>query len=277
MHGEIEITNQINTIIMKINIRITSFLICLFLSMSMWAQEGRAQAFWIHEDQVKPSMRMEYEQASKDLVSACKTNNTQNIQWATASMDDGTYLSITPIKDMAEIQDLNFSDLREKIGDDAYTKIFQNFNKCYDKHGDYVTYLIPSLSYMPDGLSTNTPGKNYRVWHRMDVSAGNLQNIQAKMKELKDLFASKNSKMHYRIYRSGFGNLGDYYVAVISAKDAVDYDNMAMENDKLLGEEGQKKFEEVFEYVEAYNVKRGSMRPDLAYQPTSTETNITKD
>jgi len=255
----------------------TSILFCLFLAVSMFAQEGKNQAFWIHEDQVKPSMMAEYEKASKDLVEACKTNNVKNMQWSVASMDDGTYLSITPIENLADIQNMDFNDLQEKIGEDSFNKMFENFNKCYDKHGDYVTILVPSLSYMPEGLTTNTPGQDYRVWHRMDVTPANMKKVQSKMKELKELFASKNSKMPYRIYRSGFGNVGDSFVAVISAKDAMDYDSKSVENDKLLGEDGKNLFNEMFEYVDAYQVKRGSMRPDLAYQSTSEATKIAKD
>ncbi len=258
-------------------IKITSCLFCFFLALSMYAQEGNNQSFWIHEDQVKPAMMSEYMETSRNLVDACKKNNVKNIQWSVASMDDGTFLAITPIKDLADIQNMNFNDLREKVGDETFTKMFENFNKCYDNHGDYVTTLLPSLSYMPDGLSTTTPGKEYRVWHRMDVTPANMQKVQSKMKELKDLFASKNSKMHYRIYRSGFGNVGDYFVAVVSAKDAMDYDRMSAENDQLMGEEGQKLFDEMFDYVDAYSVKRGSMRPDLSYQPSTDDTNIAKD
>jgi len=257
--------------------KIIGTLCCFFLAVGMYAQEGKNQAFWVHEDQVKPSMMVDYEKASTDLVEACKENNVQNMEWSVASMDDGTYLSITPIENLADIQNMNFEDLREKVGDEAFSKMFENFNKCYDKHGDYVTMLVPSLSYMPDGLSTTTPGQDYRVWHRMDVSPANIQNLQSKLKELKDLFASKNSKMHYRIYRNGFGNIGDSYVAVVSAKDAIDYDTRSTENQKLLGEQGEKLFNDMFDYVNAYTIKRGSMRPDLAYQATSENTNIAKD
>ncbi|WP_219549442.1 hypothetical protein [Gramella sp. MT6] len=257
--------------------KIIGTIFCFFLSLSMYAQEGKNQAFWIHEDQVKPSMMMEYEKTSKELVEACKKNNVQNIQWSVASMDDGTFLSITPIANLADIQNMNFGDLREKVGDDTFNKMFEDFNKCYENHGDYVTLLVPSLSYMPDGLTTTTPGQEYRVWHRMDVSPANIQKVQSKMKELKDLFAAKNSKMHYRIYRSGFGNVGDYFVAVISAKDAMDYDSMSAENQKLLGKEGEKLFNEMFDYVDAYSIKRGAMRPDLSYQSTSENTKIAKE
>lgn len=252
---------------MLIRLKFTGFLTLLFISLTALAQQGENQAFLIHEDQVKPSMMEEYEKVSRELVSACKTNNVKNINWSVASMHDGTYLAITPIKGLSDIQNFNFEDLREKVGEAKFSQMFEDFNKCYSNHGDYVTILMPSLSYMPDGLTTNTEGKNYRVWHRLDVSPANIQKVQDKMKELKDLYASKNSKMHYRIYRSGFGNVGDYFVAVISAKDAVDYDSMSAENQKLIGEEGKKIFDEMFEYVDAYTVKRGSMRPDLAYQP----------
>ena len=263
--------------IMQFIKKTTSILFCLFLSLSMFAQEGKNQAFWIHEDQVKPSMMTDYEKASKDLVKACKDNKVKDMQWSVASMDDGTYLSITPIENLADIQNMNFDDLREKVGDDSFTKMFENFNKCYDKHGDYVSILVPSLSYMPDGLTTETPGQDYRVWHRMDVSPANMQKVQSKMKELKDLFASKNSKMHYRIYRSGFGNVGDSFVAVISAKDAMDYDSTSAENQKVLGEDGKKLFDEMFQHINAYSIKRGSMRPDLAYQSPQESTKIAKD
>ena len=259
---------------MKLKTKLTSCLLCLFLTVSIWAQQGDPQAFWVHEDQVKPSMMMEYENTSKDLVSACKTNNIKNIQWSVASMDDGTYLSISPIKDLADIQNSNFEELREKLGDEKFNRMFENFNKCYDNHGDYVTTLIPNLSYMPDGLSTSTPGQDYRVWHRLDVTPANIQKLQSKLKAIKDLYASKNSKIHYRIYRSGFGNVGDYYVAVISAKDAMDYDTRTAENQKLMGEEGQKLFNEMFEYVDSYSVKRGSMRPDLGYAGTAQNSNV---
>lgn len=252
-------------------------LFCLYMSLGLMAQETKNQAFWIHEDKVKPSMMAEYEQVSRDLVENCKKHDLQDVQWSVAQMDDGTYMSISPIQELADIQNMSFDPLREKMGDEEFSKIFERFNKCYDTHGDYVAILNSELSYMPDGLTPETPGKNYRVWHRLDVTPSNIQNLRGKMKELKSLFASKGSKMHYRIYHSGFGNMGNYYVAVISAKDAQDYDRMSAENDELLGKEGEQLFEEMFKYVDAYSVKRGGMRPDLAYKGAPSGTKITKN
>lgn len=257
--------------------KLMAALFCLLMTAGIWAQEVKNQAFWIHEDRVKPSMMAEYEKVSKDFVETCKKYALKDVEWATASMDDGTYLYISPIQSMADIEKNSFEPLKEAMGDEEFSKIFKDFDKCYDAHGDYVTVLDSELSYMPEGLVTDTPGKNYRVWHRLDVTPSNIQNIQGKMKELKSLFANKGSKMYYRIYRSGFGNVGNYYVAVISAKDAQDYDRMSEENDQLLGEEGQKLFQEMFNYVDKYSVKRGGMRQDLAYRGAPDATKITKN
>ena len=45
--------------------------------LSQAQEEKNIQAYWIHEDRVKPSMTDEYEQVAKDLVAACKECNTR--------------------------------------------------------------------------------------------------------------------------------------------------------------------------------------------------------
>ncbi|MBT8319090.1 MAG: hypothetical protein KJP01_03090, partial [Gramella sp.] len=64
---------------MKLSSKIFSCLFGLLLSLSITAQEGSPKAFWVHEDQVKPSMMSEYEDASKALVKACKENDIKNM------------------------------------------------------------------------------------------------------------------------------------------------------------------------------------------------------
>lgn len=233
------------------------------------AQETKNQAFYIHEDQVKPSMIQEYEQVSKEFTEACKTHNLPDVSWNIAATSTGRYLTISPIENMADLDKNVFEPLQEKMGEEAFGDIFKRFNKCYDKHGDYLVYLNNELTYMPEGISTTTEGENFRRWHFLYVAPENIQNLKGKLKELKALFEKKGSKEYYRIYHNGFGSMGDYYVAVISAKDAQDYEKKSAENDVLIGEEGKKLFGEMFEYVLKYEVETGEMRPDLGYSPSN--------
>ena len=246
----------------------TIFLIAavlLLIPNTAQAQESKNQAFYVHEDQVKPSMTQEYEKISKEFMEACKKHNLQDISWQVASTSTGRYFNISAIENMAELDKNVMAPLSEKMGKEAFGDMFKRFNECYDKHGDYIVYLNEELTYMPEGINTATEGQNYRKWHYLHVTPGNIQNLKGKLKELKALFAQKGSKEYYRIYHNGFGNMGDYYLAVLSAVDAEDAIKKSKENQELLGEEGKKLFDEVFSFVNKYEVESGGMHPELAY------------
>lgn len=249
-----------------------NYLLALLLTLPMCllqAQDNKNQAFYVHEDQVRPSMMEEYETVSKDFAEACKTHKLADVNWNIATTTTGRYLSISPIDNMAALDNNVFTPLREKMGDEAFGNIFKRFNKCYDVHRDYIVYLNEELTYMPEGISLTQEGQNFRKWHRLYVTPENIQNLKGKLKELKALFEKKGSKEYYRIYHSGFGTESDYYVAVLSAKDAEDYARKSKENEALLGQEGEKLFGEMFKYVLRYEVEEGEMRPDLAYSPSN--------
>ena len=240
--------------------------IVLLNTNELLAQNGSTtQAFWIHEDQVKPAMLKEYEAVTKDFIKACKEHNLKDADWTTARIDGGTYLTIAPINSMADFDKNPMAPLAEKMGEENFRAIFSRFDKCYDTHRNYMVHLINDMSYMPNGLTTNTEGEDYRKWHFFHVTPQNVANLRNKMKEIKSLYETKGAKEYFRIYRNGFGSTGDYYLVVISAKDAQSYAKTSEETDKLLGEEGEKLFNDLMQYVHKYESKTGSMRPDLAY------------
>ena len=242
--------------------------IVLLQTTNLFAQNVN-QAFWVHEDQVKPSMLKEYEAVSKDFIKACKEHDLKDADWATARIDGGTYLTIAPVNSMADFDKNPMAPLAEKMGEENFRAIFSRFDKCYDTHRNYMVHLIDDMSYMPNGLTTNTEGEDYRKWHFFHVTPQNVANLRNKMKEVKSLYETKGAKQHFRIYRNGFGSTGDYYLVVISAKDAQSYAKTSEETDKLLGEEGEKLFEDLMQYVHKYESKTGRMRPDLAYNSSN--------
>lgn len=233
------------------------------------AQESKNQAFYIHEDKVKPSMTQEYEKVSKEFADACKEHGLQDMSWVSASTSTGRYLSISPMEKFGDLDKDYFAPMAEKMGEEAFQDLFKRFNACYDTHGDYVVYLNNELTYMPETATTVPEDETYRKWHFLYVAPSNIQKLKEKMKELKALYAKKGAKQGYRIFHNGFGNMGDYYVAVLSAKDAEDYAKKSKANDVLLGEEGKKLFGQIMEYVLKYEVETGEMHPELAYSPTN--------
>ncbi len=223
------------------------------------------QSYWVHTDQVKPSKQAEYEQVSKDFVEACKKHDLRDADFNVAHVSDGSYLSIAPVENMAAFDKNPLAPLMEKMGEEPFRALFARFNECYDKHGDAVIVLNNELSYMPNGMTLNTVGQDYRKWHYLYVTPKNSAKLRAKIKEITALYAKKGATEHYRTYHSGFGNMDEYFLVSISAKDAASYEKISDETQALLGEEGEKLMNEMFVLLDKYEVKSGRMRPDLGY------------
>ncbi len=241
-------------------------LILLIIPVCLLQGQGN-QKFWVHEDVVKPSMVGEYEGVVKELVDNLKKYNIPEATFIVSNLADSRYLYVSPLANMAALDKSLFATLAEKMGNDAMTDLFNRMDKCYDVEHDYVITLDNELSYQPGGINQTPDGQDYRKFHYLHVAPGDRAMIREKMKAVKDLFASKGSKMHYRVYSSGFGTRGDFYMVAIAAKDAVDYAQKGAENDALIGEDGDKVMGDLFGHLLKYEEYIGRMRPDLAYAP----------
>ena len=222
------------------------------------------QSYGVHEDVVLPSMVGEYEASAKELVANINKHNIKELKWITAVTSDFRYLYIYPIANMAELDKDNFKLLADKMGADKLGELMTKMNKCYDKHFDYVIRLDKDLTYMPSGVSQTPDGQNYRRFYYIHYSPQQEDQLTASLKAVKEMFQKKNSKMEYRVYRSGFGSGGNYFLVAIAGKDVLTYETMGAENDKLLGDEAGKVFGDMMKNISKMEELSGSMRPDLA-------------
>ena len=242
-------------------------LTALFLApLALTAQEA-PKMFWVHEDQVKPSMMMEYEKAAKALVENCQKHNIQTLGWITTQTDDHRYLYVSPINSMADINYDGFQPLMDAMGEEAFGQMFADMDKCYTAHGDYILHLNEDLTYMPDGFTQTPEGQNYRRFYYVRTTPEHNGMLKKKMKAVRDFFEEKGSKVHYRVYQSGFGTIGNYYLVAIASKDGIEFETMGAENDNILGEERVQVFGDMMKYVTSIEEVSGQMRPDLAYSP----------
>ncbi|SHG22200.1 hypothetical protein [Flagellimonas flava] len=241
------------------------------ISFSAFCQEKTTQAFWVHEDRVKPSMITDYEKVSKELNEACKTHNIQTLSWITSQTDDFRYLFVSPIDSLSDISKASkgFGALREKMGSDAFDKLFDDMDKCYDSHGDYVIVMDKSLSYMPNGITQTPEGMDYRRFYYLHTTPAGMAPLKEAIMKVKEMYEAKGSTSYYRIYRSGFGNMGSFYMVAVAAKDGTAYETQSAENDKLLGPEAMEVFGGVMQHITKMEEFSGRMRADLAYSPNN--------
>ncbi|MEJ2112999.1 MAG: hypothetical protein P8X62_04620 [Flavobacteriaceae bacterium] len=240
---------------------LTVFVLCLSINFI-----SGQQMYQVHVDYVKPSKLSDYYKIAKEFTDACKEHNPQT-KWITVSMDDNRYMYVSPIENFADLDANPFADMAEKMGDD-FGKIFERFNTCYDKHGDYILVLNNELSYMPEGMSQTQEGQNYRKFYFLYHTPENHSQIRDAIKGVKEMFASKGSKEYFRIYHSGFGNQEDYYMVAVSAKDAIDSATRGKANDELLGEDAKPVFQKLMQSASKFEEYTGWIRTDLGYSPS---------
>jgi hypothetical protein len=238
-----------------------TFILCLTFNLS----QAQNKLYQVHVDYVNPSKVQEYEKIAKEFAEACKTHNPQT-SWITTSTSDNRYMYVSEMENFAELDKNPFSDMAKAMGD-SFGAIFNRFNTCYDKHGDYVLVLDESLTYMPDGITQTPEGENYRKFYFLYYTPENGAALREALKGVKELFASKDSKEYYRIYRTGFGVTDSYYMVAIAAKDEVDSATRGKANDELLGEGAKDIFGKVMNSISKFEEVSAWMRPDLYYSP----------
>ena len=145
--------------------------------------------------------------------------------------------------------------------------LFERFNTTYDEHGDYVVYLNKGLSYMPGGISQTIEGQNYRTLYYNYVTPENNKGFVASMKKLKATFEKHNSKIHYRVYKTGFGVMGTYYMIAVAGESNLESAKRGDENWELMKDDFEPLLKEMSKYTWKTDEKRGWMREDLGYIP----------
>ena len=250
----------------------------LFVGNIYAQEEKKSQMYAVHEDQVKPSMLMQYEKTSKMLADKMKEHNIQSTSWLSSVTDDFRYMWVTPIESMADLDDNSWwNELSEAMGEDAFQEMMSGFGPCYDSHGDYVLVMDKELTYMPDGITQNTEGENYRKFFYIHHAPNNRSAMRDAMKGVKDMFASKNSTSHYRVYSNGFGTMDTFYLVAISAKDPIAMETQGAANDKLLGEDAGPVFGKVMALATKFEEVTGNVRPDLSYKPKKADQMVIDD
>ena len=241
-----------------------TFLLALFLS-TYFSSLNAQQMYWVHQDNVNPSMIMEYEKVAKEFQTACVEHNPKG-QWTAISMDDFRFCYVSPIDNFAALDERPFADMAKAMGD-KFGEMFNSFDQCYDWHGDYIVVHDEALSYMPEGSTEAEKGHNYRDYYFIYFTPQNAKKIKEGLKAVKEMFASKGSKNYYRIYKSGFGNSSNYYLVAMSSKDAIDSATKQKTNEEVLGPDRFETFNKVMKYASRMEEVTGQIRTDLSYSP----------
>jgi len=244
---------------------LVTFLFLFLITISVWAQKDRYQLYVVHEDHVNNGMMDKHHEGDKKIVQAAKKNNMKGMDWITFVGNDSRVMYLSPIKSMAELDKNPFEDLQKKMGENEFKQLFNSFDGTFSKHGDYILKLDKELSYMPDGMTQTPEGENYRELTFYHIPPGSGDKAEELATNVKKMYADKNSKIHYRLYKSGFGTMGDYYLVATAAESPEQLENRRKENMDLLGDEGKSMQDKIDHTFSNREKVTGYIMPDLSY------------
>ena len=244
------------------------FLLALaLLTCTVNYAQDQPTMFSVHTDNVRFDKMMQYEEVAKEMKDNCVKHNVQGSSWTAISVEDGRYVYVTPIANMADLDDNSFfSNLSEKMGKDATAAMFEKMNECYDSHSNAIVHYNTSLSYQPESAGSDE-GKNYREYHFLYYPPRNSKAMKEAMQGVKKLFEDKGIKNAYSVYHSGFGSDEGYYMVSISGKDGLEIAQNGKANDEAFGQDGKAVFFKVIQLTSRYDQVEGRVRPDLSYSP----------
>lgn len=239
----------------------------IVLTFNFVSAQDAPTMFAVHTDNVKFEMIPQYEEQAKSLKDNCVKHSIKDVNWTAISVEDGRYVYVTPIKNMADLDKNPMGNLAEKMGEDEMSKMFEKMDDCYDSHSDSVIHRIAELSYAPEGYSTE--GKNHREYHFIYYAPKDGKAMREAMKNVKALFESKNIKNGYDIYHSGFGSEESYFMVSVAGKDDLEIAQGGLANRDAMGDEGQATMFNVIKLATRYDQVEADVRPDLSYNPSN--------
>jgi len=254
----------------KISIFLMAGLVVSLCALTALAQaeEQKAQAYYVLEVVIKPSMVAEYEAAVKELVSL-NSQYKATYPWSGFSADDFHYYFSIPVENLADIDKMfkEDSELEKKMGEEKSREIGKRFAGTYEYVRPFMLYHNPDLSYTPESPRLQSEEANYRLWVWYYIQPAKEKEFQEVLKKFVALAKSKNVADGYNIYAGGIGMDIPAYLVGFSAKSAGDFWPHYEKTWELLGEEGKVLLQKLFALTREREIKTGWYRPGLSYIP----------
>ncbi len=231
-------------------------------------KEQKAQAYYLQDVAVKPSMIAEYEAAVKVYL-PLNAEYKATYPWYAFSVEDFHYYFVIPVENLADVDNMfkEDSELEKKMGEEKSKEIGKRFAGTYEYVSSYMIYHRPDLSYTPESPRLQPEEANYRQWIWYYILPDKEKEFQEILKKFVTLTQSKNVTDGYNIYSGGIGMDIPAYLVAFSAKSAADFETHYEKAWELLGEEGKALMQKLVALTREREVKTGWFRPDLSYLP----------
>ncbi|MHC4990598.1 MAG: hypothetical protein ACYTGC_06415 [Planctomycetota bacterium] len=234
-------------------------------------QADQPQWYFLVEEQVKPSMMMEYEEATKQIIREMQAYEVspEKVSFSAISGPELGYVYVMPIDNFGHM-DTKMADWQEvvsKIGAEKWAELEARSDKCVDHRATFHVVQRADLSFQPESPAVPQDEVKTIVYGFYYVMPGKERQLESVARRYAELYREHGLDNAWTIYQSVTGGDLPLYVVAHPARSTAEFHKRSEEIDELLGEAGKKLGEEAMACVRRIEIKDGYLRPDLSYPP----------
>jgi hypothetical protein len=224
--------------------------------------------FTVFQDMVRPSMRQQYEQNTKEMIAAFQAAgvSTEKVSWVAIMSNELGYTYVIPGKGPEDFSAMwgAWLEAMNAVGMDQAMEFQATSAAAMDHAGMSYIALRPDLSYMPETVTINAaePYRHYYFWY---VMPGKEQSFEAVAKEFQQLYQANDIERGWRIYQYITGPDLPLYLVVMKSKDEHHFFMVSDEIDTALGDDADALFAKALSMTRRIDEASGWVRADLSY------------
>lgn len=243
------------------------------VSISAFAQMAppKPQYFLVHEETVRPSMVMQYEVATKDILNAFteKKADPKVFGMNLYMTNDFHYLFLVPISSWAalDVFQNEWTKIGAAVGKDKWHDLMTRSNDAMYSYDEIVIVQRPDLSYV--AANPRMKPEEHRFFHLIYyyLDAAHADDAEQIAKDYAALFKAKNITTGFNVFQALSGEGLPLLVVSVPAKSASDYYVADEAINAALGKDVLPLQARALAITRKFKVRDVVHRPELSYQP----------
>ncbi len=240
------------------------------------AQDTPAQGrlLLIHEEVANPSKIAEYEATSKEFIGLLKQHNMTGVPFDFNAImtDDLSYYFVAPVASFADAGKVSegFMALAQKVGMEKWVEFWRRAGDPMLSWNDFLVQERLDLSYRPAKPALAPEDVRAVRYDLYYLQPGREWEAEQIAKDYAALFQRKGIADGFTVYVAVNGNDLPVLAVVTEGKSAADLMARYEANAKTAGAEMRELDARASRIVRRFDVRLGTVRPDLSYHPTVT-------
>ena len=233
------------------------------------AQDAKPQLYLIHEEIAKPSMLMQYESTTREVLTALTEKKADPAVFGMRlyMTPDFHYVYVVPISGYAAMDKMGeaWKMIGDQIGKDRWSDLMMRANAPMASYNETIVKLRPDLSYWPANPRVKMEDERFFNWQFYYLMPGKEEDAEALAKDYIALFKAKKINDPFTVFIAQSGNDLPLLVVSTAGTSAADYYAADEKNMAMLGNDAMPLQARAMAITRKFEIREAMLRPDLSY------------